>query len=126
MAGAEFAEVNEGLSAYFGTGDGALVLQVAPEFNQFPTAVAEIEPEPVDTDGDGVGDRCDNCPRDPNPDQANADGDRRGDACDQVPSQRATSPAATTAAARAARRSSTRATSSSATTRVYRAESPTW
>ena len=31
VAGAEFAEVNEGLSSYFGTDDGVLVLKVAPE-----------------------------------------------------------------------------------------------
>jgi C-terminal processing protease CtpA/Prc len=31
VAGAEFAEVNEGLASYFGTDDGVLVLKVAPE-----------------------------------------------------------------------------------------------
>src|SRR5439155_16682787 len=38
---------------------------------------------PLDSDGDGVGDACDNCPTTPNPDQANQDGDPFGDACEQ-------------------------------------------
>ncbi len=36
----------------------------------------------LDTDDDGVGDVCDNCPDDDNPGQENADGDADGDACD--------------------------------------------
>jgi hypothetical protein len=35
-----------------------------------------------DTDGDSVGDPCDNCPSTPNSVQENADGDQWGDACD--------------------------------------------
>jgi hypothetical protein len=35
----------------------------------------------VDTDGDGVGDRGDNCRTVPNPDQADSNGDGSGDAC---------------------------------------------
>jgi hypothetical protein len=42
----------------------------------------EATPPLVDTDGDGVFDRYDNCPLDYNPDQANADFDSMGDVCD--------------------------------------------
>jgi len=36
-----------------------------------------------DTDEDGTGDACDNCPNTSNADQANTDGDGKGDACDE-------------------------------------------
>jgi DNA/RNA endonuclease G (NUC1) len=36
----------------------------------------------LDTDGDGVADRLDNCPTTANPDQADTDGDGIGDACE--------------------------------------------
>ncbi|MCP3978439.1 MAG: hypothetical protein GY716_03775, partial [bacterium] len=38
-----------------------------------------------DSEGDGVGDCCDNCPDDPNNDQADSDGDGVGDECDNCP-----------------------------------------
>jgi len=36
----------------------------------------------IDSDGDGISDIADNCPRVPNPDQSDCDGDRSGDVCD--------------------------------------------
>lgn len=39
----------------------------------------------ADTDGDGVGDPCDNCVSDANYDQSDRDGDGLGDACDVCP-----------------------------------------
>ena len=39
-----------------------------------------------DTDTDGIGNACDNCPSDSNPFQADADGDSYGDVCDNCPS----------------------------------------
>ncbi len=38
-----------------------------------------------DTDDDGSGDLCDNCPDVANPDQADTDGDGRGNRCDRCP-----------------------------------------
>ena len=38
-----------------------------------------------DTDGDGYGNICDNCPNRCNAQQLDADGDGRGDVCDQTP-----------------------------------------
>lgn len=40
---------------------------------------------PGDSDGDGYGNECDNCPTVPNPDQRDSDGDGIGDACDSTP-----------------------------------------
>jgi len=39
----------------------------------------------LDSDGDGVGDVCDNCPIEPNPGQEDGDGDGFGDVCDNCP-----------------------------------------
>ena len=41
-----------------------------------------MNPDQNDTDLDGNGDVCDNCPFTPNSDQADSDGDGTGDTCD--------------------------------------------
>ncbi|MBW3583932.1 MAG: thrombospondin type 3 repeat-containing protein [Euryarchaeota archaeon] len=43
------------------------------------------DPDPTDSDGDGVRDVCDNCPFVANVDQTDSDGDGRGDVCDACP-----------------------------------------
>ena len=40
------------------------------------------DPKKADSDGDGISDDIDNCPKTANPDQANSDDDDLGDACD--------------------------------------------
>lgn len=39
----------------------------------------------IDSDSDGIGDNCDNCPNIPSPDQTDSDGDGIGDICDNCP-----------------------------------------
>jgi len=43
------------------------------------------QPDPPDTDGDGIGDDADNCPADPNSLQKDSDNDSVGDPCDNCP-----------------------------------------
>ena len=52
------------------------------EFNYTGTVQTFVVPGPVDTDGDGIEDRYDNCPSIANPTQADCDGDGIGDACE--------------------------------------------
>jgi len=48
------------------------------DMGAFPTTCSD----PTDSDGDGTGDRCDNCPETYNPPQHDIDEDYIGDACD--------------------------------------------
>ncbi len=45
---------------------------------------------PKDSDGDGIDNTIDNCPKDANPDQKDSDGDGVGDVCDACPNQAGT------------------------------------
>lgn len=45
----------------------------------------ELLVDAADSDADGLGDGCDNCPTDANPGQEDLDGDESGDACDNCP-----------------------------------------
>jgi hypothetical protein len=59
-----------------------LVNYLFPDWSCEPGGCPMQPPALVDSDGDGVFDDYDNCPRVANPTQANADFDREGDACD--------------------------------------------
>ena len=64
---------------------GRVVLNVGGvkyEFNYTGTVQTFVVPGPIDSDGDGIEDRYDNCPSVANPDQADCDGDGVGDACE--------------------------------------------
>lgn len=52
------------------------------EFNYTGTVQTFVVPGPIDSDGDGIEDRFDNCPSVPNPVQADCDGDGIGDVCE--------------------------------------------
>lgn len=58
----------------------SLVMFFNPVTVDFPTVSAQ-----TDTDGDGIDDAFDNCPRVPNPGQEDTDGDGVGDACETAP-----------------------------------------
>ncbi|WP_231891981.1 thrombospondin type 3 repeat-containing protein, partial [Tenacibaculum ovolyticum] len=53
--------------------------------DNFCVSKCEIPCEGEDSDGDGIPDTCDNCPKEKNRDQEDTDGDGIGDACDNCP-----------------------------------------
>ena len=83
------AEISANFTITIGDSDGDGIVDVSDNCDFV------VNPEQLDTDGDGIGDLCDpdldgdgvtneldNCPMDYNPDQANNDNDSRGDICD--------------------------------------------
>ena len=83
------AEISANFTITIGDSDGDGIVDVSDNCDFV------VNPEQLDTDGDGIGDLCDpdldgdgvtneldNCPMDYNPDQSNNDNDSRGDICD--------------------------------------------
>jgi len=71
---------------------GTLVVSTSPLGDSLPTTLEEgAVLVDADGDGDGVVDSLDNCPADPNPNQVDSDGDSIGDVCDDVESTTAVS-----------------------------------
>jgi thrombospondin type 3 repeat protein len=68
----------------------------APQTYILVLSASPVDDPPVDTDGDGVADERDNCPRVPNSNQTDSDGDGVGDACDECPDTSAGSPVTAT------------------------------
>jgi hypothetical protein len=59
----------------------ALARSILPIFPRPPRPIPPFPRPPLDSDGDGIRDRFDNCVYVPNTDQADSDGDGIGDAC---------------------------------------------
>ena len=78
--------VAPGMALAGGVGFGIISDYGAPQWRAFVSLALGTDDDcGDDADGDGVGDRCDNCPGQSNSDQADADNDGAGDACDVCP-----------------------------------------
>ncbi|MCA9547647.1 MAG: thrombospondin type 3 repeat-containing protein, partial [Myxococcales bacterium] len=71
-----------GLAITGGVGSGLTADVGAPQWRAFLGLAWAQDKCGPDSDGDGVGDECDLCPRKADADQLDTDGDRMGDACD--------------------------------------------
>ena len=67
-------------------GDESIIVEISNVIgavqNGVQQVIVNIIDDEMDTDGDGIDDRVDNCPTVPNPDQQDTDGDGVGDACE--------------------------------------------
>jgi len=61
---------------------GPVLVAEATAYESGDMVFAQVMPDPVDSDGDGVPDTVDNCPDVYNPVQTDSDGDGIGDACE--------------------------------------------
>ena len=68
-----------------GRGDGVNRLYVASGSKGYYRQAAVVELSDTDSDVDGTGDACDNCPNTCNTNQLDADSDGTGDVCDDTP-----------------------------------------
>gem|GEM_PF-2538611 len=84
------AETGDTLTFVAPNAEGSVDIRLTVEDNEQKTDSQSVtvmmqavdDPDKVDSDGDGVGDGCDNCPDAFNPAQTDTDGDGVGDVCD--------------------------------------------
>ncbi len=81
--------MNEADDYFFGVRSGRLGTVTDTDGDGIPDSSDNCpkvaNPDQKDTDGDGVGDACDNCPKVSNPDQKDSNGNGIGDACEPPP-----------------------------------------